>query len=76
MTERKYDHENSRRVDWRSISADIDCMNRPTQTRWIGDCPFCGTEVVAYLWSLSGGGKCCPGCRALLTVTGAVQRVK
>ena len=28
------------------------------------DCPFCHTEVKAYLWSLSGGGKRCPGCGA------------
>lgn len=23
-------------------------------------CPFCGVEVKAYMWSLSGGGKLCP----------------
>lgn len=26
---------------------------------WI-TCPFCGTEVTAYLWSLAGSGKRCP----------------
>ncbi len=25
-------------------------------------CPFCGTKVRAYVWSLAGGGKKCTGC--------------
>lgn len=29
------------------------------------DCPFCGTRFTVYVWSLSGGGKKCPGCRAM-----------
>lgn len=28
-------------------------------------CPFCGTEVEAYIWSLAGGGKKCPECGAI-----------
>jgi hypothetical protein len=24
------------------------------------DCPFCGLETTAYLWSLAGSGKRCP----------------
>jgi hypothetical protein len=27
-------------------------------------CPFCGNQCTAFLWSLSGGGKLCPGCKA------------
>lgn len=28
-------------------------------------CPFCGTRVKAYVWSLAGSGKKCPNCRAV-----------
>lgn len=35
-------------------------------TIWI-TCPVCDTEVEAYLWSLSGSGKKCPGCDAIHT---------
>ncbi len=28
------------------------------------DCPFCGTSVRTYLWSLAGTGKLCPTCGA------------
>ena len=31
-----------------------------------GTCPFCQTSVEGYLWSISGSGKRCPDCRALL----------
>ncbi len=72
---RRYDHANALPVDWRSISADIDNQGRATQMRWRGECPHCATVVTAYLWSLSGSGKCCPGCGALLTVTGASKRL-
>ncbi len=34
-------------------------------TMW-ADCPFCGAEVIAYTWSLAGGGKRCGMCGALL----------
>lgn len=33
-------------------------------------CPFCATTCTAYIWSLSGGGKRCPGCRAMHTSWG------
>ena len=29
------------------------------------ECPFCKEMNVAYLWSLSGGGKRCEGCGAM-----------
>ena len=53
---------------WRSIAAERDCQNRPTQKRVQGECAHCGTEVIAYVWSLCGSGKRCPQCRSLLTV--------
>lgn len=28
-------------------------------------CPFCSTTFQAYVWSISGGGKKCPGCGAM-----------
>lgn len=28
-------------------------------------CPFCGADTRAYIWSLSGGGKKCNGCKAI-----------
>ena len=28
-------------------------------------CPFCNTAVTAYVWSLAGSGKKCPGCNAI-----------
>lgn len=27
-------------------------------------CPFCQTTCLAYTWSLAGGGKRCPQCKA------------
>lgn len=30
-------------------------------------CPFCSTVVKAYIWSMAGGGKKCPGCGAIHT---------
>jgi hypothetical protein len=30
-------------------------------------CPFCDTEVRAFIWSLAGSGKRCPGCKAMHT---------
>lgn len=29
------------------------------------ECPFCGTQVIAYSWSLAGSGKRCPDCHCL-----------
>jgi hypothetical protein len=30
-------------------------------------CPFCNTEAKTFIWSLAGGGKRCPGCKAMHT---------
>lgn len=35
------------------------------------DCPFCGTSFTVFVWSLSGGGKRCPTCRAMFTSSGS-----
>jgi hypothetical protein len=37
------------------------------KTRWRIVCPYCNTEVWAFIWSLAGKGKRCPGCGALHT---------
>jgi hypothetical protein len=37
-------------------------------------CPFCSHVCVAYLWSLGGGGKRCPGCGAKHTNYGVTVR--
>ena len=28
-------------------------------------CPFCGEGFRAFIWSMAGGGKKCPGCGAM-----------
>lgn len=42
-------------------------------TAWI-TCPFCGEDVEAYLWSLAGSGKRCPGCGAVHYGFGCLSR--
>ncbi len=44
-------------------------VERPSSVVWYFDCPWCGTEIKAYLWSLSGGGKRC-GCGAIFAARG------
>lgn len=39
-------------------------------------CPFCGTIVTAYIWSLAGGGKKCPDCGAIHTAMGGSFPIK
>jgi Zn finger protein HypA/HybF involved in hydrogenase expression len=38
------------------------------------ECPYCGTEVTAYIWSLSGSGKRCPKCKAIHTGMGVTAK--
>jgi hypothetical protein len=47
---------------------------RPGRTSVVIQCPFCGVTVVAYVWSLAGSGKRCPGCGALHTSGGQTLR--
>jgi hypothetical protein len=37
------------------------------------ECPFCGTVVLAYVWSLAGSGKKCP-CGAIHGYMGISRR--
>lgn len=37
-------------------------------------CPFCHEQCKAYIWSLNGGGKRCPKCRAMHTAYGMTIR--
>ncbi len=39
-------------------------------------CPFCHTAVTAYIWSLAGGGKRCPGCGAMHGNYGTTAKVR
>lgn len=39
------------------------------------DCPFCGVEMKAYLWSLNGSGKRC-GCGAFHLGSGVSHKAK
>jgi hypothetical protein len=41
-------------------------LERPSSVIWYIECPFCNSDVKAYLWSLSGGGKRCDDCGAIL----------
>jgi len=34
------------------------------RTRVEIECPFCFAVFWAFVWSIRGGGKCCPNCRA------------
>ena len=41
-------------------------LERPSSVVYYIECPFCGEEVKAYLWSLCGCGKRCE-CGALFS---------
>lgn len=43
------------------------------KTRIAVDCPFCGVELIAYLWSLAGSGKRCQ-CGAKMDSTGTFEK--
>jgi len=61
----KYDFTKIRNHEVKRYAAGYDCLRRPTQLRCLITCPFCETDVIAYVWSLAGGGKKCPTCGAL-----------
>jgi hypothetical protein len=42
----------------------LDSITEFGRNRWLIKCPFCGSTVWAYTWSLAGSGKRCPGCGA------------
>lgn len=45
------------------------------RTRILIECPFCGAEVWAFVWSLAGSGKRCP-CGALHGSLGTTKELK
>lgn len=60
--QRQYDHGNY----W----------NDPHTASILITCPFCQTDVRAYVWSLAGSGKKCPGCGAIHTSFGFTLPIK
>lgn len=59
---------------------DVECRNydvhrhdveSPSSRVIYFNCPFCATEVKAYVWSLCGGGKRCPSCSAMFGGSGS-----
>lgn len=40
------------------------------------ECPFCQTNTTAYMWSLAGSGKKCPGCGAIHHWRGSITKKK
>lgn len=50
-----------------------DCQGRRTQRTARVTCPFCGTDLLVYVWSLCGGGKLCT-CGAKLDSGGTATR--
>jgi hypothetical protein len=61
--------ENATR-EWRQLGPAISEMGR---RRIEIECPFCFATFWAYVWSLYGGGKRCPNCRAFHTGKGLAQ---
>ena len=55
-----------------SVHAQIAEPNGRSYIRFV--CPFCGERIKAYVWSLCGGGKRCPRCRALFLSNGNAYR--
>jgi hypothetical protein len=43
---------------------------------YIVACPFCTNHIKAFIWSLSGCGKRCEDCSALMTSSGSVYQWK
>ena len=70
--QRKYREQRKYRIKRRDSERDV--TGRANQkTIWF-DCPFCGTEVKARVWSLSGNGKRC-GCSALFYSGGSACKL-
>lgn len=65
----KYDRENAKPYDV------LYRVSEP-RTSHVGlRCPFCKEEFKAYIWSINGCGKKCPGCGALHGIEGTAQQV-
>lgn len=61
--------DGAREVEERRFTVFRRDLEPPSSIVLFVDCPFCGDEVKAYLWSLSGGGKRCL-CGAMLSSRG------
>lgn len=49
----------NRGAECRAYTVHRKTLERPSSIVLYFDCPWCGCEIKAYLWSLSGGGKRC-----------------
>ena len=65
----RYDHADPR--DYAVLSQ----RREMGRSRSLIQCPFCTTQFWAYWWSISGGGKKCPGCGAMHGSAGSAYRV-
>ena len=61
MTRKKasYDRENPKPFEVLSRTSEMG------RTSIEVECPYCSEVFTAYVWSISGGGKKCPGCGAM-----------
>jgi len=50
-------------------------VERPSSIVWEFACPWCGDDVKAYLWSMSGGGKRCL-CGAIFSSCGYGYKIR
>lgn len=58
---------------WTPIGSPVSEMGR---RRIEIECPFCFVRFWAFVWSLSGGGKRCPNCRAMHTSIGEAYPIE
>ena len=70
---RKTRWANGQNAEAREYEVDRQTLESPSSVVWWIDCPWCGREVKAYLWSLSGGGKRCE-CGALFGASGVAWK--
>lgn len=55
--------------EWRAGTAISEMGRRRIEI----ECPFCFEQFWAFVWSLAGGGKRCPNCRAIFGSTGTAS---
>jgi len=64
---------NSNSTETRQIDGYKRKWHEMGRTRILVTCPFCGADIIAYLWSLAGLGKKC-SCGAKLHGSGEVTK--